>query len=412
MNASVAPGIDRNEIPRDEFELVRTRVDNLEVKAAEAKKPWYRQLPLWISILSLLVSSGFSGYTAYEQRKEHQAEELKKRLESLRATLLQIADIRNEFLAAAVAEPNQVQLIQRSSQLNAKKQILIENADALISGIETEVSPALFIELAYEESTDGEYADAKQHYEQGLRGKGLDTISSLAILRSLGEIYMQPGTTFHDNEKGREEYRQALKLLQNNEDDSTLSGRTMVWSYWAYSEFVNGSAADGQRYLDEARTTALKINPQNTAGRQQALSYVAIASQYSGKAGQSPTAASSAAGPTFAGQWRISYQGEPGRTGLVTVAPGPDGKTTTVNVDIFENQNLVRKYSGPLYVQGDGAIQVEWSGVQSTASPAMPWMALYGSTILRVSKDGNMVGKESAVGDVTRVISLQKAGRS
>ena len=300
MNASVAPGIDRNEIPRDEFELVRTRVDNLEVKADEAKKPWYRQLPLWISILSLLVSSGFSGYTAYEQRKEHQAEELKKRLESLRATLLQIADIRNEFLAAAAAEQNQVQLIQRSSQLNAKKQILIENADALISGIETEVSPALFIELAYEESTDGEYAGAKRHYEQGLRGKGLDTISSLAILRSLGELYMQPATTFHDNEKGREEYRQALKLLQNNEDDNTLSSRTMVWSYWAYSEFINSNAADGQRYLDEARATALKINPQNTAGRQQALSYVAIASQYSAKAATTTTAAN-AAGPTLAG---------------------------------------------------------------------------------------------------------------
>ncbi len=413
MSTSVAPGFERTEISPSEFDLVRARVDNLEVKEAEARKPWYRQLPLWISILSLLVSAGFSGYTAYVQQKEHRAEELKKRLESVRATLLQIADIRDQFLLlAASPDQNNMQMTQRSSQLNTKKQILIENADALIDGIETEVSPALLVELAYEESTDGQYGAAKRHYEDGLRSKQLDPLSSVSILRCLGELYMKPNTGFQDIEKGRADYRQALNLAGNNQDDASLSSKTFIHSDWAYSEFLDRNTAEGEKHLAEAQAAAMKIDRQDEVARRQALSYIAMAISYAGGTKQPPATANTASDATLAGQWRISYPGESGRSGVVTVVSGPDAKTTTVNVDIFENSNLVRKYSGSLYRQADGAMQVEWNGVQSTPSPAMPWMYVYGITSLRMSKDGSMVGKESVVGDTTRVIRLQKLGRS
>lgn len=412
MSAGAVPGFVRIGISQSELDLVSTRVDYLELKEAEAKKPWYRQLPLWISIFSLLVSTGFSGYTAYIQKKEHQAEVLKNRMEIVRSALLQIADIRDQFLSLAAApEQNNVQATQRSVQLNTKKQILIENADALISGIETDVNPALIVELAYEESTDGEYDAAKRHYEFGLKNKHLDPLSTLAILRGLGDTYMQPKTNFHDNEKGREYYRRALQSSGDNDDDPALNSKTYTLAYWAYSEFLNRNMAEGNKRLAEARAAAMKISPQNKALQQQALNYVAMASVYAGGAGQ-PAAVTASTDSVLAGQWRITYVGESGRSGMVTFVLGADAKTTTVNVDIFENNNLVRKYSGQLYRQADGALLVEWSGVQSTLSPAMPWMSVFGTTVMSRSKDGSLVGKEFAVGDATRVIRLQKVGRS
>jgi hypothetical protein len=81
-----------------DIRLLRDRVDSLELKAAERKTPWYKQLALWLSIISLLISAGFSLYTAYQQQQDKKAEELKKRLETLRATVLEIADLRSENL--------------------------------------------------------------------------------------------------------------------------------------------------------------------------------------------------------------------------------------------------------------------------------------------------------------------------
>lgn len=412
MASIAAPDIDGNGLLKEEIDLVRSRVDKLEIKAGEAKKPWYRQLPLWISILSLLISSGFSGYTAYHQSKEQKADELKRRLENLRSTVLQVADIRNEFVIASTSsEQNMAQLTQRSSLLNTKKQVLIENADALISGMETEVSPAIFVELAYEESTDGKFEEAKRYYEQGLLCKHLDALTSGSILRSLGEIYMQPVTAFHDNEKGREYYREALRV-QNGQDDATLSSRTYTLADWAYSEFINKNQVESQAHLQEAQATALKINPANATSRQQAMNYVNLATQYSGGAGLARPAASSGTGPTLIGQWRISYEDDPGRTGIVTIAPAQDNKSTIVSVNIFQGGNLIKKYSGALYGPNNGVMQVEWNGVQTTTLPAMPWMLVYGITSLHTTKDGSILGKESTVGDVTRVVRLHKAERS
>jgi hypothetical protein len=409
MASFATPDLDRSILSKEDLDLVRTRVDKLEIKAEEAKKPWYRQLPLWISILSLLISSGFSAYTAYQQSKEQKAAELKRRLENLRSTVLQIADIRNEFVIASTsAEPNMAQFTQRSALLNTKKQVLIENADALISGIETEVSPAIFAELAYEESADGKVEEARRYYELGLRSKHPDALTSGAIMRSLGELYMQP-IAFHDNEKGRAYYREALRV-QNGQDDASLSYRTYTLADWAYSEFINKNESDGQKYLQEARSTAAKIT--NAATQQQAMNNVTIATQYAGDGGQARLTISSGAKPTLIGQWHISYEDDANRAGIVTIVPAQDNKSMTVSVNIFQSGNLIKKYSGALYGANDGAMQVEWSGVQTTSSPAMPWMMVYGITSLHTTKDGNILGKESTVGDVTRVVRLHKAQRS
>ncbi|HUI85342.1 MAG TPA: hypothetical protein VL240_14030 [Candidatus Binatia bacterium] len=410
MSAGSSPQIAATDTVRSEFDLLRTRVDNLEVKTAEAKKPWYRQLPLWISIFSLLISAGFSGYTAYEQSKEQKAEELKRRLETLRATVLQIADIRNEFIQASASpqQQNSAQFVQRSALLNTKKQVLIENAGALISGIETHVSPAILIEVAYEEGSDGKFVEAEHYYQTALQAPGLDTLTSVSVMRSLGELYMQPVTNFCDQNKGRDYYRRALERLQDRADDATLSNKALVLADWAYSEFLNHYTADGDRYLNEAQSVAERIPLQDAVIRQQALNYVSMAREYAVSTAHSKSV--EPAGAKLAGDWRISYTQDPAMRGTVTFAAGPDGQSTTVTVDVFRDGNLVRKYSGPLAMERNGVMHVEWNGVQSTSSPAMPWMYVYGVSRLQLSSNGSIAGTESSLGDSTRIIRLQKLG--
>lgn len=39
-----------------QIELIRNQVDLLQIESAEKKKPWYKEIPIIISIISLVVS--------------------------------------------------------------------------------------------------------------------------------------------------------------------------------------------------------------------------------------------------------------------------------------------------------------------------------------------------------------------
>jgi hypothetical protein len=393
-----------------DIQLLRDRVDSLELKAAERKTPWYKQLPLWLSIISLLISAGFSLYTAYQQQQDKTAEEFKRRLETLRATVLEIADLRSENLKViATSDQNPSQVSQNLSIINTKRQVLIENADALLSGIEREVSSAVFVELAYEEATDERFVEAERYYKLGLQSKHLDLVSTVAISRALGELYTNPKSDLYNLELGRARFQQALDALKGHEGEYADYNRTYTLADWAYQEFANKNTDKALGLLDRARAEVLKIGVANPV-RQQAQNLITIAEQFALSEKTGKISLSNNLLSALVGRWRVKYQSDSSLTGVLAILTAADGKTANASLNVFKDDKLIKKYSGQVYFLSPRAAQLEWNGIEARPAMGAPWIYIFGSTNLTISDNGRASGNEYTLGDLSRSITLTRTG--
>jgi hypothetical protein len=407
--AQVPPIVQSEETVEKNVAILRSRVDQLELGSKVEQKPWYKQIPLVLSICSLLISTGFSLYTAYEQSVEKQKVELKNKLELLRTTVLQIADVRNEFLQAATLDQNTPQFAAKSSLLNTKKQVLIQAAGTLLAGIEDKVSPGIIAELAYEESADNKLLEAKRDYELALRSPELDLITNMACHRALGELYMQPGSPFYSLALGRAEFDKAHGLLKDQQNDFAYFQSTYLYADQAYFEFINHQTNDGQKKIFEAQNASSSINAASPY-RSQAANFIVLSQQQAQPSTyQNPTASAMALLSRFAGKWALRYANAPDITATLLIVINPDGKTGNGNMSAFRGGQLIKKYTGQIFVADAGTIQLEWTGVESKVTVMAPFVPIYGSTSFKMSDADAVVGNEFCLGETSRKVKLSRA---
>lgn len=74
------------------IQLVRDQVDELQIKAAEKRKPWYRQTPSATSLLALLLSVATFAYTNIKDRRQ----DVQKKQDSLRGIVSELMELSSE----------------------------------------------------------------------------------------------------------------------------------------------------------------------------------------------------------------------------------------------------------------------------------------------------------------------------
>src|SRR5262245_44265779 len=120
------------------LQLVRDRVDGLQIAAGEKKKPWYRQTPSLISVLALLASIASAVYSGVQGR--HQ--DVRQKQDSLRAIVSGLIDLAAEHQSKLGSEPSKNLSIQErefiSGMINNKRMLLDEAADNLVRQIPDE----------------------------------------------------------------------------------------------------------------------------------------------------------------------------------------------------------------------------------------------------------------------------------
>jgi hypothetical protein len=276
------------------------------------------------------------------------------------------ADVRNELLSA-FSNLNTTQFFQKSSLLNTKKEVLLETAGALLSGMENKVSPAIIVALAFEESTDNKFVEARQHYELALQLPAVDVITKIACRRSLGELYMQPRSPFYSLDLGRKQFRDALATLDGQEDDFAFYYRAFILSDQASFEFINAKPREASASLEEARAASLKVATVSPL-RQQAASLVLMAEQYIQNS--APNRTDEFDGRLlshFDGRWRVRYQDDPGLSGFLIVMASSDGKTGNGNLGVFRSGQLIKNILDNFTSVRQG--RSKWSGRVLKRSP-------------------------------------------
>lgn len=105
------------------------------------------------------------------------------------------------------------------------------------------------------------------------------------------------------------------------------------------------------------------------------------------------------------GRWRIAWPGVPSLAGALHITPGPQPNTLVAAVDVFQGQALVRKYGGPVVIEDDHTIRIDWSGAKSHP---MAGMVPTGG-VMRIRTDRRPYeGIEAAVGESETAFTLSR----
>ena len=74
-------------------ELVRNQVDLLRVEVADKKRPWFKQVPVVVSMVSLMVSFTLGVVGFVYQYKTKKDDDINKQIESLNEIMVNVSDI-------------------------------------------------------------------------------------------------------------------------------------------------------------------------------------------------------------------------------------------------------------------------------------------------------------------------------
>ncbi|MCC9077938.1 hypothetical protein FKZ61_017720 [Litorilinea aerophila] len=215
-------------------------IDTLQIQAARAARPWYRDASILIALMALLFSFGTTGVSYYmtaQQAIQNNRAELRTFLQRLSALPRENAEL--------AAYPDRLIAAQLSSMINAEATLLASQAVEVMNRLPASyVSANEYNLVAGILFSTGEFELAGQLLERAL------TITKSpneerATLRAYGNLLFASGNA----EKGREMYRKALEVSR------LYPSQVRYYTDWsdAYTEMLWAGAELSQKHCGEAR---------------------------------------------------------------------------------------------------------------------------------------------------------------
>lgn len=243
---------DRLQTYEHELQLVRDQVDELQIKAAEKKKPWYKQSPSLTSLLALLLSIITAIYSGVQGHRQ----DVQKKQESLRGIISSLMDLSNEqqsrlgSVESQKLSPQEREFI--SGMLNSKRMILAEAADNLVRDIPDAVSSSEYNILANDKLSNGGAARAEEYLKKAV-SVSQDPLAKMIALRNLAYFYSQRGP-FQSMNETRRNFQAAVDQVSGEpRDDATAYTVGFTWEMWGMAELTNNFPTEAQRKIENAR---------------------------------------------------------------------------------------------------------------------------------------------------------------
>ncbi len=255
----------------DRLDLVRDQVDELQVRAAEPRRRWYRQTPSLPSLLALLLSIATAVYSSYERRQQD-VHGKKEELRRLTSSLIDLRiDYQNKVGSAEFATLAPATREFLSGMINRKRMIYMEDADNLVRQISTHVPSATYDFLSGEKAADGS-AKAVDYLQKAVE-VSQEKFSRVIAVRNLGILYSQRGP-FYNLAKARQQFAEAVSLTgETTDDEALLYNLGYTWEMWGMAEAGNGFPEAAQEKLSKARALYEKLSPWNQV-RQNAIAFL------------------------------------------------------------------------------------------------------------------------------------------
>ena len=375
----------------DQLKTAQTEISQIRLDRQEGKKPWWRQTAIIISVIGLLLSSGFSVYTAFDRAQERKADEKKQRANALDARLTDIVALRMEDArqAAALASTNQTAYRTWSSGAVVKRAMLIDAAVATIHDLNNEISPTTALAIGYELIQDGRYLEAEGMVNLGLKAAKASQSPTGALLSVLAEVYMLQGSPLYNTAKGRAIYNEAIESFSNRTDFSALNNKLSIILWWASAEAAIAEAKESSKLIERARQTlAISLLPISVKAPLVALTETTAIQiqQANNKSLYDAT--------RLLGNWRI-HDSENKKSSLI-LAFVPGSQVPTFARDQIEGGVLANRINGTVFITDANRMRLEWNMalVMNRGSP----MQMAGYSDVRLRPNGVLDGMDYPFG--------------
>lgn len=225
--------------PFDTNDLLRGRIDALEVAAKERNRPWYRQPAVIMSIIAMVIST----IGTYLAQRHTNAESIRSQKEELRRLALSLIELRAEGTKLAPGDGGQI--------LTAKQGVYLQAADRLVGQLGDNVSPYEYTILAIEHDTQGDKRSAEKYFQQAARLAQSPTVQADAY-RALAMFHAAPGSS-RDFKKARAMLGKGIEAVDSSPDPSSMRTKCHTYGVWATIERQARQEDQARKREDEAK---------------------------------------------------------------------------------------------------------------------------------------------------------------
>lgn len=243
----------------EKFEILKSEVDALQHARLNQHTPWYKNIPVWVSILALLFSFGTTVFS-YQRAESQNNQALKS---ELRVVLQRLSQLPTEQLEKTKKyEGDESAIIFLSSQSFQEATLLAKQSVSIAKRIPDELLTSIeymSIALALQSASQIEEAFTYLNLATSKAEDVNDKISALRVTANLNFISGQP-------ELGRIKYKEALNIFSKYKGFNEFiikSAHIGTYRYWAYAEASIGRKDLANHKLEEARGLAstLMVSP-------------------------------------------------------------------------------------------------------------------------------------------------------
>jgi len=378
----------------EQLRVAQAEISQIRLERQDEKRPWWRQTAVVISVIGLLLSSGFSLYTALDQVAQRKATALDSRLADIVA--LRMEDARQ---SVALASTNLTAYRSWTSVAVVKRAMLIDEAVAAVHDLHDNISATAALALGTELIQDGRYAEAEKIVNVGLKAARAAKSSPAALTSLLAQVYLLQGSPFYYPAKGRQLYYEAIDSFSNRADYSALSTKLNMILWWASAEAGIGNPTESAQLIQLARKTV--AGSPLPAGVKAPLAVMTdtVANQI-----QQSNASNLYDPPQLLGDWRISDSENKKSSLLIAIPPG--SSVPAFVRDQIEAGVLSNRINGTVLVLDANHMRLDWNTALIMVRGAP--MQIAGYSDVRLHPNGVLNGTDYPFGSRSQTWTAKK----
>jgi tetratricopeptide (TPR) repeat protein len=247
---------DINEL-RKQYHLLKKEVDSLQISIMSAKIPWYKNIPIIVSVIALLFSFG----TTYVSNQRIAAQDVQALKTELRSMLQQLSVLPSKNFELKKKYSNDAYAVAFiSGQLNQENALLAFQAADLVSRLPSKKVTAIemySLALAFQNSYEIQKANEMYQLSYDIAE---DMSTAVAAKRGIANSLYQLGQP----EAGRVHFQEALNIFsryKGHNDFIQKNTHIKTLLNWFGSEAGGGYIARSKQKLDEARGIVESLPP-------------------------------------------------------------------------------------------------------------------------------------------------------
>jgi hypothetical protein len=254
---------DRNEDLEQRIETMKREIDALQVQVVEQAKPWWRQIPVLVTILVSVSALGFSFWTDYKSEDRIGREEEHDARVELRGLVqrLQVIPKENFELYRTYAKDPEAQRTL-GSLINTENLVVSRQAAELIEELDGDVSATEYYAVAYAFVFSDQPVEASRLLSEGLK-VAQDPLNEAALLRQDAVVRFGLG----DQEGARGRFQEALDIFDKYPGQSEVfvaATHLFTETSWAAAELGQGECSEALQHITAGKEYVSQIPPEHT----------------------------------------------------------------------------------------------------------------------------------------------------